>query len=133
MRYFSIEEAQALIPRMEEVFREALDIYARAESKARRVSELESSDKAPPHELALERGQLQFLVNTVNERLKEIFDLGAVPKGLEPALVDFPFRLGGQEVHLCWKLGEKRITHYHGLEEGFAGRKALPSSAARPA
>jgi hypothetical protein len=55
-------------------------------------------------------------------------DALAQPKGLDPALVDFPHRLAGADVVLCWKLGEKKITYYHGNEEGFAGRKALPKN-----
>jgi hypothetical protein len=44
----------------------------------------------------------------------------------DPAgLVDFPTLVDGEEAYLCWRLGEERIEHWHGLEEGFAGRKAL--------
>ncbi|MGH9355093.1 MAG: DUF2203 family protein [Terriglobia bacterium] len=31
----------------------------------------------------------------------------------------------GREVYLCWKLGEPGIEYWHGVEEGFAGRKPL--------
>ncbi|MBI4051663.1 MAG: DUF2203 family protein [Elusimicrobia bacterium] len=47
-------------------------------------------------------------------------------EGIRSALVDFPFKLNGEEVYLCWKFGEKEIQHYHGTEEGFAARKSLP-------
>jgi hypothetical protein len=30
-------------------------------------------------------------------------------------------------VHLCWRYGEERITHYHELDSGFGGRRPLPS------
>ena len=32
----------------------------------------------------------------------------------------------GEEVLLCWQVGEEEIAYWHGLEEGFAGRKPLP-------
>jgi hypothetical protein len=41
-------------------------------------------------------------------------------------LLDFPARRGDEDVLLCWKLGEDEIAYWHGLEEGFAGRKPLP-------
>jgi hypothetical protein len=44
--------------------------------------------------------------------------------------VDFPCRWQGGEIYLCWREGEKRIEHFHGVEEGFAGRKPLPKSLA---
>lgn len=125
MRHFTLEEAEALIPELEGIYKSIAEIVERAEAKAERVRALEREglDAAA---LAIERSQLQFLAGSANEFLQKIVDLGAEPKGLSPALVDFPHRLGGRDVFLCWKLGEKRITHYHGLDEGFAGRKRLP-------
>jgi hypothetical protein len=39
--------------------------------------------------------------------------------------VDFPARRKGEQVFLCWRLGEEEIRYWHGLQEGFAGRKPL--------
>ncbi len=44
--------------------------------------------------------------------------------------MDFPSLREGEEVYLCWKLGEERIGYWHGIEEGFAGRKPLDESPA---
>lgn len=125
MRYFTVAEADALIPELEKIFEAISDIAAKAESKADKIRRLEADESRHLPELAIEKSQLQFLANGINEWFQKIIDLGAFPKGLDPALVDFPHRLDGREVHLCWKLGEKRIAYYHGLEEGFAGRKRL--------
>ncbi|MDE2293151.1 MAG: DUF2203 domain-containing protein [Elusimicrobia bacterium] len=132
MRYFSLHEAEALIPELEGIFGRALKLRDEAEAKARRLREREEGEEGDPARDVLERGQLQFLVNAVNGCLAEVSALGAIPKGLDPALVDFPHRLDGAEVYLCWRGGEKSITHYHGLEDGFAGRRALPKGT-RPA
>lgn len=125
MNHFTLAQAEALIPELETLFKRAALLRDQAEKRADSIRALEDAG-ADPAKTALERGQLQYLVNRVNECLAEVSSLGAVPKGLEPALVDFPHRLGGEEVYLCWRAGEKRITHYHGVEEGFAGRRALP-------
>jgi hypothetical protein len=58
-------------------------------------------------------------------RVNEIHERGAIVKDLGTGLIDFPARLHGKEVLLCWRLGEDRVEHWHGLEEGFAGRKLL--------
>lgn len=129
MRYFTIREAEALIGDLEEIFSRALALRNQAEKKAESVRALEESDQDPAR-AALERGQLQFLAKAVNACLGQVAALGAVPKGLDPALVDFPHRLSGKEVYLCWRAGEKAITHYHGVEDGVAGRKALPGKRA---
>jgi hypothetical protein len=55
-----------------------------------------------------------------------IQDLGVLVKDLDRGLMDFPALRGDEEVLLCWQVGEENVTHWHGLEEGFAGRKPLP-------
>jgi len=50
---------------------------------------------------------------------------GAIVKDLDEGLVDFPALRKGEEILLCWRLGEDEVAHWHGLEEGFAGRKQL--------
>jgi len=50
---------------------------------------------------------------------------GVQVKDLTTGLLDFPSERDGEEILLCWRLGEDGITHWHGLEEGFAGRKRL--------
>jgi hypothetical protein len=53
--------------------------------------------------------------------------LGVIVKDADRGLVDFPaLRENGEEVLLCWQVGEDEIAYWHGLEEGFAGRKPLP-------
>lgn len=125
MRYFSKSEAEALIPRLESVFAEIAALMARGEAKAQAAGELESSGRDPVG-LEIEKAQLRGMASEVEAKLASIVELGASPKGLSPALVDFPARIEGREAYLCWKLGEKAITHWHGLEEGFGGRRPLP-------
>ena len=62
-------------------------------------------------------------------RLKEfcraaLFDLWPQRK-VKSGLIDFPARREGQDVFLCWRIGEERVAHWHGMEAGFAGRRAL--------
>jgi hypothetical protein len=59
--------------------------------------------------------------------MDEIAAIGVQVKDLDIGLLDFPCEVDGQVVLLCWKLGEKSITHWHGVSEGFAGRKLVTS------
>jgi len=52
--------------------------------------------------------------------------LGVLVKDLDSGLVDFPALRHGEEVLLCWQVGEDDVAYWHGVEEGFAGRKPLP-------
>ena len=57
-------------------------------------------------------------VNAIHER-------GAIVKSLDDGLVDFPALREGEEILLCWRLGEDEVAFWHPLEEGFAGRKPI--------
>ena len=46
-------------------------------------------------------------------------------KDLDVGLVDFPTLFRGEEVYLCWRMDEDDIDHWHGVNEGFAGRKPI--------
>jgi hypothetical protein len=126
MKLFTVDEAEALIPELEKIFAAVAEIAAQAETKAASLRRRDERGESDPAAAAIERAQLQFLVQGADEWIKRIVALGAVPKGVSPALVDFPYRVDGRDVYLCWRLGEKRLTHYHGVEEGFSERKALP-------
>ena len=65
-----------------------------------------------------ERVEIVRCVNAIHER-------GAIVKDLDTGLVDFPALREGEEILLCWRLGEEQVAHWHGLEEGFAGRRPL--------
>ena len=79
-----------------------------------RVGELQEA-------VARAAAQLAAIVGEINE-------LGVQVKDLDRGLVDFPARHpeDGATVLLCWELGEPDVAFWHGLEDGFAGRKRLP-------
>jgi len=57
--------------------------------------------------------------------LRRLFELGVEVKDPLTGLIDFRSVRQGQEVYLCWQLGEDDIRFWHGVQEGFAGRKAI--------
>jgi len=76
-------------------------------------------------EAARKRATLDKLNQSIESALDQIHSTGCVVKDLDSGLLDFPSLLDNQEVYLCWRLGEDRIRYYHGLKEGFAGRKPI--------
>ena len=57
--------------------------------------------------------------------LERIHEHGCLVKDLDTGLLDFPTLYAGREVYLCWKFGESRIEFWHGVDEGFRGRKVI--------
>ena len=69
-----------------------------------------------------ELGSLADVALACVDKLEE---LGVVLKDLDLGLLDFPSVRDGEEVLLCWQVGEESVTSWHGLEEGYAGRKPI--------
>jgi hypothetical protein len=78
-----------------------------------------------PGELARVEAEIGEEAKGVARCVNEIHGLGAQVKDADDGLVDFPALREGEEVLLCWRLGEDEIAFWHGLEEGFAGRRPL--------
>jgi hypothetical protein len=64
-------------------------------------------------------------VEGIAECVRQINKAGVQVKDVDEGLLDFPARRGDEDVLLCWKVGEPEVAFWHGLEEGFPGRKPL--------
>jgi hypothetical protein len=81
--------------------------------------------------LASRKAEREKTFQRVKDAMDEIAAMGVQVKDLDIGLLDFPCEVDGQVVLLCWKLGEKAITHWHGVSEGFAGRKLIDARIAK--
>jgi hypothetical protein len=61
----------------------------------------------------------------LDDLLHRVQDTGAIVKDMSSGLLDFPAMRKGQEVYLCWKVGEEKIEFWHEIEAGFAGRQSI--------
>jgi len=74
---------------------------------------------------ARRKAQREKAIQVAKDTLSEINAIGVQVKDLEIGLLDFPCRVNGEIVLLCWKMGEPTITHWHNTEEGYAGRRPI--------
>lgn len=130
-RTFTLDEAQMLLPVLESLLRTAIDAK-------KLIDDADGEQQALQHRIFLNGGTFLDIVPLAQrkaERAKaeqrakdavaEIDSIGVQVKDLDIGLLDFPCEVEGQIILLCWKLGEKSITHWHGTSEGFAGRKPI--------
>ncbi len=65
-------------------------------------------------------------METLVEIVRGLEQRGILVKGLDEGLIDFPhIRGNGEEVYLCWKIGEDDIQYWHAVADGVAGRRPL--------
>jgi hypothetical protein len=130
-RTFTLDEAQSLLPVLESLLRTAI-------ASKQVVEEFEVEQQALQHRVFMNGGMslnVVVLARKKAERVKaeqrakdalaEIDSIGVQVKDLDIGLLDFPCEVDGQTILLCWKMGETAITHWHGTDEGFAGRKPV--------
>jgi hypothetical protein len=131
-RYFTAEEANELLPEVrlvaEELVEHRLAARAVAAKRAQLVTRIAGNggdfDPQEPREL---EEDFERETAAITEAVARLERLGVMVKDADRGLVDFPaLRESGEEVLLCWQVGEDEIGYWHGLEEGFAGRKPLP-------
>ncbi len=140
-KYFNRQEAEQLLPQIEEFLRVAqehkqtLDAAQLELTKAAsRIMVLGGSYPSYP-DLVQKKTEHDQASARIIETIAKIQETGCLVKDIDEGLIDFPSLIEGQEALLCWKLGEERIEYWHGPEDGFAGRKRLddgPSEAPPP-
>jgi hypothetical protein len=131
MKLFSPERANALIAKLEPLMEELLSrrrdlaiklletdpaLHHAEPARRPRLAGLRSSLPAPRFaELKHEIGRLIYRIES----------FGCVVKDIDLGLLDFPAMRDDEPIYLCWKLGEPAVAYWHGIEEGFSGRREL--------
>jgi hypothetical protein len=129
-RLFTHDEATAELPRVRALVERLVERRAEQLAAQARIGALAArvggngGGIPPGTPVALAR-EAAAAEEAVRDTLTEIGALGVIVKDVDAGLVDFPSLRDGVPVFLCWRLGEAAIEYWHGLEEGFAGRKPL--------
>ncbi len=124
-RRFTIEEANALIPRLEMLMADAQRAALTLRSAMQEVEDADAPDARTTKDVLRVRPDLADDVHRLEWAVAEIEALGCLFKGLDLGLVDFPAQVDGTTVLLCWQYGEKQIAFWHRTDEGFANRRPL--------
>jgi hypothetical protein len=135
-KYFSVAEANAMLPLLRSILRDVTDLARDLRDRHERLARVQP----PP------RGSLGDAYNEEIQQIKagferdqarmreyegELMNLGIELKDYYTGLVDFPCRMDGRDVYLCWRLGEPEVAHWHEIDAGFAGRQKLMQGAAK--
>jgi hypothetical protein len=130
-RYFTLPQAQTVLGEVKAWLHQAVELRSSLNSA-------EGELRAEAERIRITGGALvrrEGLVDAIRRRetaarqLRQVIESiqrsGCLVKDLDAGLLDFPTLLRGQEVYLCWKLGEPEIAFWHGIEEGYRGRKPI--------
>jgi len=131
VRHFRVAEANAMVPTLERLLTRLQALLEEARARQRELQLIQAVGcredgtliMAADHREA--KARLRAAVSEANEIIDSIQRAGCQLKSVELGLVDFPAVINGQEVLLCWRLGEPEVMYYHSWHEGYAGRRRL--------
>jgi len=131
-RIFTLSEAIALLPRLRPLVQAVVEARRELRSAEQRLDAFRAratleGGVVPEAGLHEAKREAERLTAEIREGIAGVEALGCLVKDLDRGLVDFLSVQAGEQVYLCWHLGEPTIAFWHGLEEGFAGRKPVRS------
>lgn len=140
-RVFTVQEANRLVPVLEQTFDEIESARDRARHHHEKLQvldalwgeEVEDPDNPDHPEYRTHRRRMTEAVELVEKRVKgEILDRGLrfPAGGLEHGLVDFPTSYEGRWVYLCWERGEPELRFWHEVDGGYRGRRPITAEQA---
>lgn len=130
-KIFTYQQATTLLPVLRTLLKRAMDGKQLIESVEKELQDLRHrillsgglSVDVPA--VAHRRAERDKALQEIKDALAEIEAIGVQVKDLDIGLLDFPCVVEEEIVLLCWKYGEEKIGFWHGLEEGFRGRKPI--------
>ncbi len=131
MKTFTLDEAQTLLPVLKSLLKRSMDgkeFVQRVEREFQDLGHkiiLSGGLLVNIPAMARRRAELDKAVQDTKDAIAEIDSIGVQVKDLDIGLLDFPCVVDDEIVLLCWKYGEEKIEFWHGLEEGFRGRKPI--------
>jgi hypothetical protein len=134
-RVLTLEAVNALVPRLSEIVGKQIERRTAIESlltqlgkKLGDVPERLVLDTSDPADVRMLKEDLAARIEEYQASWKQVEAMGAVLKDPRIGLLDFYGNVDGRLVWLCWKYPEREVGFYHGLEEGYAGRKPIGAS-----
>ena len=122
-KLFTVEEANALLPRLQKLLDDlALHRDAMREKAPHLEPILRAASADGGGRVGSEYGVEAYKLYLAIGRIQE---LGVLLKDLDMGLLDFPHERDGRVVFLCWHPPEERVEYWHEIEAGYAGRQPL--------
>lgn len=123
-RRFTLEQANRSLPLVKRIVADIVRTHADAQ-QARQELERQPLGAGHGKQLQGNQGRLESALARLEDYVDELSEVGCELKDSRVGLIDFIGRHQGRDVYLCWKLGEEKVTHWHELEAGFAGRQPV--------
>ena len=122
-RYFTPAEATRSLTLVRRIVQEVVLDYRQLRELHEKCRPVRGKGRTAEAEAARQR--YLAITDHLSDLKEELDKVGCELKDCEEGLIDFPGRIEGREISLCWKLGEEKVAHWHEPDSGFAGRQPI--------
>ena len=131
MRYFTPESANRTLPLVRRIAADLVGLRFEVVVRGERIDRLSEANQgltgSPAHVEELEAMQSSLLAD--RERMREIeaelSRLGVLIHAPDEGALDFPARIGSQDVRLCWMPADETISFWHPVGADVADRQPI--------
>ena len=121
-KHFSLEQANNVLRKIKPLVEDMVNMKKSLDQKGFDIYRHQYFGGGGPNGTGSFPAEMEHLI----EDIKSISAEGVVIKGIDTGLIDFPHvRYNGEEVYLCWKLGEKNLGYWHTISGGYSGRRKI--------
>jgi hypothetical protein len=127
---FTVDAANACLPLVRVIVADMVHLSRDVMERRQRLEMLTDGRDVSPgdpysDELSHVQQELEKDITRLEGFADELSELGVILRSPQEGLVDFPARLDGRDIHLCWKFNEPEVLYWHELDAGYAGRQPL--------
>src|SRR3989338_87711 len=124
-KYFTIEEAERLLPEIEKILSRTIKLNKALELLESIEIEVYEDNYEELGRITKANKQFHKLSYEFYDNIENLEEMGCLVKDLELGIVDFYHRFEGRDIFLCWKLGEKNVRFWHEIDAGYIERKPI--------
>lgn len=124
-KYFTIDEAEELLPRLERTLRRTINLNKALDLLSSIEIEVYDDDYDNLRRITKLNKQFHKLSHEFYASIEKVEDVGCIIKDIDTGIVDFFSKFEGREIFLCWKLGERKIKFWHESDSGYEGRRPI--------
>ena len=122
--YFTPQQANEILPQVKRLMNDIIGKKTEADALKDELDEMTQKGVQTWKYYDCRR-RLEIVSQELGDLVRKLEALGCQLKDIDQGLVDFPAMRMGQQVNLCWKVGEHIVEYWHGINVGFVSRKFI--------
>jgi len=120
-KFFSLDEANRAVVYVSRVVSDITLSYRMVVDLRQQIEDPEND-----HRMEALESQYEQAMDRLTDLVDELSTVGVELKDFDKGQIDFPaLHRDGHEIYYCWQRGEDGVTHWHEIDEGYAGRRAV--------